>query len=232
MTTTPKKRPGRPRKALEIDYNLPTTPQPTTTATQPHQAPNPGPGDSPTDTHIYKDIDISIINNIDDIKNLELLEVDINKDGFSMKSQMTQKELRFIEIYLSGNYNQINAMKLAGYESKSDQYLGKLATKIVWKYERGTPDKRDILRMLGFGEVKVMQLMIEAATGFRSETVKQKARETLGSWLGLKAETFDGVEGITIIIQGREGAAPGSLATAEPQKALPAPTGPKTRMIK
>jgi hypothetical protein len=56
------------------------------------------------------------------------------------------------------------------------------------------------MRALGWGEVRVLQSLIEAATLFKSETVRLHAREALAKCLGIQKEAIEGVEGITIMI--------------------------------
>jgi hypothetical protein len=148
-----------------------------------------------------------------------------------MKAQTTAKELDFIAFRLSGHYTIIQAMKLAGYLSDSESYLYNLAQKIVQKYEQQAGDHRKIMREMGYGEVKIIEMMIEAATKFKSETVRAKCRETLGKWLGLQTEEIEGVEGITIIVRSGQGDGSPAKPCERPLPVALLP-GPGTRMIK
>ena len=113
---------------------------------------------------------------------------------------MNQKELKFLELYLSGNYTQVKAMIAAGYVGYNKTALHLAAKRIVGKYELGTGDHRKIMRALGWGEIRVLQSLIEAATEFKSETVRLHAREALAKCLGIQKEVLEGVEGIQIVI--------------------------------
>ncbi len=68
------------------------------------------------------------------------------KSAINFKDQLTVKELKFLEIYLSGEFTQVNALKLAGYEGYDESYLRKLAHKICSKYESQGQDHRKIFR--------------------------------------------------------------------------------------
>ena len=168
-----------------------------------------------------------LVNSVGIIENISNLDYE-----FNMKATMTAKELKFIEAHFSGEYTIIQSMKLAGYDGIEDNSLYKLARNIVHKYERQAPDKREIMRALGYGEVKAIQMMIDAATRFRSETVRLNARATLGKWLGLQQEEIDAGEGITIVVRG--GGAPAATLDlpAVSGKALPALPGPGFKVIK
>jgi hypothetical protein len=166
-----------------------------------------------------------------ELGDIEVIEENNIDSGFDIKAQLNQQELRFMEIYLSGGITLINAMKSAGYIGYNDQSLYRLAKKIVEKYESQGGDHRKTMRALGFGEVKVIKLMIDAATNFKTEAVKVKAREILGKWLGLQQEELEGVEGITLVIRRPD---PKKLPAtdAEKTKTTALLPGPGTRMIK
>lgn len=153
-------------------------------------------------------------------------------ESFNLKSQLTLKEFKFIELLLSGDYKIEKAMIEAGYTGYNKDYLYRLSRKIVQKYELQAGDHRKIMRAMGYGEVKVIGMMIEAATKFKSETVKQKARETLGRWLGLSDIALEGAEGVQIIIKTTSKPGPQPQTPGQgPPGALPQPAQ-KTRMIK
>jgi hypothetical protein len=58
---------------------------------------------------------------------------------------------------------------------------------------------------MGYGEVRVIEMLIEAATKFKSETVKLNARIALAKALGLQKEVVDGVQGVKIVINAANG---------------------------
>jgi hypothetical protein len=129
-------------------------------------------------------------------------------ENCDLAGDMTLRELKFVEIYLSGQISLDKAMILAGFEEYSETYRARLGTKIVRKYECRTDDHRKIMRALGWGEVRVIQSLIEAATGFKSEQVRLNARLGLAKCLGLTKEIVEGVEGISIVINSSRGLAP------------------------
>jgi hypothetical protein len=158
----------------------------------------------------------------------EIIDDNPPNETFDLKSQLTLKELNFIEFYLTGNYTIEKAMIAAGYNGYHQDTLYKMSRKIIQRYESQAGDHRKIMRAMGYGEVKVIEMMIEAATKFKSETVRQKARETLGKWLGIQTEVIDGTEGITIVIRGTKSA----TSPEQPQPTAPPAPTIKTRMIK
>jgi hypothetical protein len=129
-------------------------------------------------------------------------------ENCDLAGDMTLRELKFVEIYLSGQINLDKAMILAGYEEYSETYRARLGTKIIRKYECQTDDHRKIMRALGWGEVRVIQSLIEAATGFKSEQVRLNARLGLAKCLGIQKETLESVEGISIVINSSRGLSP------------------------
>ena len=69
-----------------------------------------------------------------------------------LKAKMTQRELKFLEIYLTGKHNIDKAMILAGFEGYHPNSLYRLGRKIVQKYEHQAGDHRKIFRAIGAGE--------------------------------------------------------------------------------
>jgi len=146
--------------------------------------------------------------NIDKLENIPGI-IDVSNedclDNCDLAGNMTLKEFKFVEIYLSGQISLYKAMILAGYEEYSETYRARLGTKIIRKYECQTDDHRKIMRALGWGEVRVIQSLIEAATGFKSEQVRLNARLGLAKCLGIQKEVLEGVEGIQIVINTKKG---------------------------
>jgi hypothetical protein len=166
------------------------------------------------------------------------IDDDINKSeevrsATSIKNQLTLKELKFIELYMSGNYTQVNALKLAGYIGYNEKYLELLARKIIGKYESQVEDHRIICRALGAGEVAVINGLLNLAQGAKSEMVRLNAWSQLSKILGLTKEQIEGAGGVTIIFEGSDqpAALPGAPppfpgGDPRPATALPAPTKP------
>lgn len=147
------------------------------------------------------------------------------KEKFDLKGQLTLKEMKFIELYLTGDLTVDKAMESAGYVGYHHNSLYRLGRKIVQKYEHQAGDHRKIMRALGWGEVRVIQSLIEAATGFKSEQVRLNARLGLAKCLGIQKEVLEEVGGISIIINTKQGISAGP-GPQEPEKPLPPSSGP------
>ncbi len=183
------------------------------------------------------------INNIyinkEDNKNVLIPEIVDNSIlmeliNINMKDDFSEREIKFLEYYLSGEVKQENAARLAGYASTCDRYLRKIAQKIVQKYESRTEDHRKIMRALGYGEVKVLQLLIDSATKAQSETVKLNARIALAKCLGMQKEVIDAVEGVQIVIRSHQtaGEQPTTAAQHKPVAPPASTPAPGFRVIK
>jgi hypothetical protein len=125
-----------------------------------------------------------------------------------LKGQLTLKEQRFIELYLTGNLTVDKAMESAGYEGYHKKSLYRLGRKIVEKYESQAGEHRKIFRALGAGEVAVAQGLLKLATTARSEMVRLNAWVTIAKCMGLQKEVLDVQTGINIIIRSRSQAPP------------------------
>lgn len=142
------------------------------------------------------------------IKNKKDVKADDNQvvpRTFDIKSQITEKELRFIELYLTGDLTVDKAMESAGYTGYHKKSLYRLGRKIVGKYECSTGDHRKIFRAIGAGETAVAKGLFKLATTAKSEMVQLNAWATLAKCLGLTKEVVDGVEGIQIVINSSRG---------------------------
>ncbi|MBU4448706.1 MAG: hypothetical protein KKD99_08975, partial [Proteobacteria bacterium] len=112
-----------------------------------------------------------------------------------------QKELKFLELYLSGNYTKEKAMKAAGYVGYHEKYLYHLSGKIIEKYECQAGDHRKIFREMGAGEVAVIEGLLKLARGAKSEAVRLNAWSMIAKCIGLTKDQVEGVGGITIIFE-------------------------------
>ena len=107
---------------------------------------------------------------------------------------------KFINLWLSGEYNcKLDAIKAAGYKNKSDCFLERLAKTILFQFETQTDDKRSIMRQLGAGEIKIIQMKLHLAEHAKSEAVRNAAIDTLGKWIGLSREDSLGIQGDMVI---------------------------------
>jgi hypothetical protein len=121
-----------------------------------------------------------------------------------LKEILTLKELRFIELYLTGGLTVDKAMKSAGYVGYHPNSLYRIARKIVQKYEHQAGDHRKIMRDMGYGVTKLIELLIDSAKNAKSETVRLNARIALAKCLGLTKEIINGVQGVKIVFDIQE----------------------------
>ena len=144
----------------------------------------PGPGLQPTKSHKptrarAKPAKFPSTNNINTskmgIKDTNLEDTTLLSDsskinqGVPLKDQLTQKELKFLDIYLSGEVTMERAMLLAGYENYHPRYVYDKASKILQKYESQGGGAQKIFRAIGFGEVSVAKGIKKLATKGKSE---------------------------------------------------------------
>ena len=80
-----------------------------------------------------------------------------------MNAELTETELRFINLHVIWNVPAKSALVLAGYREYSERYSQILARKIVAKYEDGT-ESREIFSDLNFGPLKIAGGIINIAT--------------------------------------------------------------------
>lgn len=186
----------------------------------PHQPPN-----SDNINNINKGIDSKSNNDCS-----ELLSKQIDID---IKAEFTEKELKFLKLYLLGDVTQEMAMIYAGYKATQPRYVRFLAKKIIQKYESQGGDHQKIFREIGFGEVEIAMGIKNLAQNAKSEMVRLNALALAAKCLGLTKEQLEGAGGITIIFEGPEAQVPGpgappALSGGEPRPAagLPGPLRP------
>jgi hypothetical protein len=127
----------------------------------------------------------------------------------SAKNLLTPQELKFVDLYLSGEYSQTKAMILAGYTNPHVSYLKLKAQKIMAKHESLAGDARKILRAMGLGEIhiawKIKELMEDT-----SKSIQLRATELAAKCLGMFKDSEVSInQGIQIIIKGRDEHSPG-----------------------
>jgi hypothetical protein len=118
-----------------------------------------------------------------------------------LRGELTIKEVKFLEIFLTGEHSINDAMKLAGYEDMTDRNRYLLARKITQKHESQVGDHRKLFRMCGLGEVKVAMKILQLMES-ESPTVQVRAAELAAKCLGLTKETAEAHPGIQIVIKG------------------------------
>lgn len=163
----------------------------------------------------------------------EVLDNDDGKNGieegsrFDLKEQLTLKELKFIEFYLTGDLTIDKAMESAGYVGYHVKSLYRLGRRIVEKYESQAGDHRKIMRAMGYGETKAIENLIDSANNAKSDMVKLNARIALAKCLGLNNDVIQTHLGVNIIITGRSqrppdpvegGARPAQIHAVQPPK--------------
>lgn len=156
-----------------------------------------------------------------------------SEEMFDFKAQLTVREMQFIELYLTGGYTIETSLKSVGYMGYHTNSLYRIGRKIVQKYEHRAGDHRKIMLAMGYGETKVLQLLIDSAENAKSEMVKLNARAILAKCLGMTKEQVEGVQGVQIVIVWADGSPagiePGGRAEWPAQvhqdqpRALPAP---------
>lgn len=152
------------------------------------------------------------------------------------EAELNEKELKFLELYLSGQCSKEVSMDLAGYKNKHRQSAEKTADRILRKYDLAGEDHRKTFRLVGLTERRIAEGILELAKNAKSEMVRLNAWALAAKCLGLQKEVVEGVQGIQIIIKGRDearkpvpgGGRPG-MVNREHSAALPVP--PKTLMI-
>jgi hypothetical protein len=114
----------------------------------------------------------------------ENLESEPPTEMFTLKGQCSLKEMTFIQLTLTGEHTRETAMDLAGYGNLSPGYKRLLASKIVAKYESSVGDHRKIMRAMGYGETKVLNLLIDSAVNAKSEWfASMPAPSWLNAWV-------------------------------------------------
>jgi len=182
----PRRRPGRPKKVTQAE--------PKRGRGQPK---GPGNPQKPNKTLLDKRDGLEDINSIDDINQSEE-----GRSATSIKNQMTLKELKFISIYMTGEYTQEQAMILAGYNNYNPTYARYLACRILAKYESKAGDHRKLFREMGAGESLVVKTLLSLINTSKSEKIRLDAATQLAKCLGLHREIIEGQQPVRLIIEG------------------------------
>jgi hypothetical protein len=124
--------------------------------------------------HIYNNIN-NINKSIDSKSNINCSDLLSKQIDIDIKAEFTEKELKFLKIYLLGDVTQEMAMIFAGYKSTQPRYIRFLAKKIIQKYESMGGDHQKIFREIGFGEVEIAMGIKNLAQNAKSEMVKLNA---------------------------------------------------------
>jgi hypothetical protein len=152
--------------------------------------------------------------------------VSVEEEGsIDFKGQLTEKESRFLEAYLSGECSIDQAMVAAGYGNYHMRSRYRRARKIIQKYETQA-GARKVLRACGVGEVRVAKKIDQLMEG-ESERTQLGAIELAAKCLGMTQEQKGPTQGIQIIIHTSLPPAPGEPGPGPPvldvqeKKALP-----------
>lgn len=157
--------------------------------------------------------------------------IEDDKPSFDLKAQLTVKELKFIELYLVGDHNVETAMESAGYTGYHPHSLYRLGRRIVQKYESQAGDHRKIMRAMGYGESKIIEMLIDSAQNAKSDMVKLNARVALAKCLGLNNDVVQTHLGVNIIITGRSQRPPEAVEGGGRPAQIHAIQAPKARQI-
>lgn len=155
--------------------------------------------------------------------------------AIDLKSIITEKEARFLQLYVSGDYTIEKAMLLAGYEGYSQNHLYWISGKIINKIESQTEDHRKLFREMGAGEMIVIKTLLSLIKTSKNELIRLNATSQLAKILGLTKEQIEGAGGITLIFEGQGQAQVALVGPGAPPmpetRALPGPTSNKPKMI-
>ena len=169
----------------------------------------------------------SIYNTID-----QTMEADIEAP-IDNKVELTEQELKFIQLHVIQNVQAKSALVAAGYKEYSDQYAYIVARKIVKKYERWG-EGAEIFSDLNFGPLEIARGIVNMAINCPNAQVRLNALALCAKATGMLKDQIEQQPGVTIIIKGRDDAAtadmrPPAISHAEAHK-QPAPdvraTGP------
>jgi len=139
-----------------------------------------------------------------------------------MKAPLDLNELKFIQLFVVSDFTIDKAMSDAGFGhlTKMGRYLH--AKSIIVKYESQAETPAKILRDLGYGELRVSQLLIDSATNAKGEMVRFNARAHLSKVLGMVREQEAQPVGVQIIISRRGDSVECKPALVNVTPALPA----------
>ena len=139
---------------------------------------------------------------------------EIVNDSINLKDQLTAKEVKFLEIYCSGEVSMERAMVLAGYETGHPNSVYYRAHKIIKRYESQTGDARKIFQDIGFGQLTIAQGIKNKALLAKSEMVSLNAYQLAARCTRMLEEPQASHQGVNIIINcGTEpGGSPGAPA--------------------
>jgi len=196
----------------KFEFQLSKRPAPAPVASKPRRPPGrpPAKPKSPPSSN-----NTLLVNNILD-------SVEDEESAKNLKSQMTVKELKFLEFHLVEGMNIDKSMISAGYGNLSQDGRYYIAKKIKEKYGTQAGDHRKIFRMVGAGEVAVAQGLLSIAQGPYPADVRRKAWADIASCLGLKSEQVEGLQGMSINIRGMAPEDKGLVVEVDGQAAKPA----------
>ncbi len=127
--------------------------------------------------------------------------------SIDLRGQMTVKELKFLEVYLSGECSIDKSMIAAGFGNYHIRSRYRRARGIIKKYEEQAGSARKVLRGCGVGEVRVAK-KIDTLMDAPSDRTQLGATELAARVLGMTQEQRGSIQGIQIIINTAPAAAP------------------------
>jgi hypothetical protein len=123
----------------------------------------------------------------------DLEEIKEENKILASESQFSDRQLRFLESYLSDtgkSQNMQASIAAAGYKSKSNGARSLLGRMILNKYESST-EHSEIMRKLGYGEIWIIQRLAFLAEHAKAESVQFQALNTMAKCIGMQRDYGD-----------------------------------------
>ncbi|MGP8050726.1 MAG: hypothetical protein ACLPYB_08945 [Desulfobaccales bacterium] len=166
--------------------------------------------------------------NMSNNTHLDVVQQDIDiavSSAANDKSELTDRELKFIECRYIEHLSIDESMIQAGYGHYHQRTRYSIASRITQKYEARAQDRRNLFRMAGAGELRICMGLLDLAQNARSEQVRRAAWADLASCMGMKQEQVENFQGVTLNVYSQEEAKrlgietkpPASSGSLEPQ---------------
>jgi hypothetical protein len=143
------------------------------------------------------------------------------------KGDLTNQELKFINLHVIWNVPVKTALILSGYPDYSEQHAFVVGRKIVSRYEQSAEASKVFID-LNFGPVEIARGIIDIARNCPNAQVRLNALALAAKCAGMLRDQIEKRPGVTIIIKGRDYAVPGAGWPA----AMHLDNQPKTMQIK
>jgi len=119
----------------------------------------------------------------------------------NLTKPFTEKEKKFLAIYLSGRVSRERALRLAGYKIKDKAELNRIGNRILEKHVRRV-DLRQILRSVGLSEIRIAKMILQIAEDLSNTAkVRLAALELAAKIMGMTRDQDTGYQGAEIVIE-------------------------------